>query len=257
MNKSSILGIRTGVFGVNTWILPLIPNLPFVLVVDPAASRETRDDTSFISYFKKNNLLPVAVLLTHGHFDHIAGTKCLKEAFPDIKIAVHKDDLMMAGSNAAFVQKEILCDMGLEGNVKSLENLPEPEYFLSDGKSLLEVFDGFKDLEEKIASFGEKEKSAGSGINLFSKIQNALQNWKVISTPGHTKGSVCIYNEAEKLLISGDTIFYGGYGRTDLSGGSEIELQKSLIRLEKIISPDVLVFPGHDAAGFPFSAVAP
>lgn len=66
---------------------------------------------------------------------------------------------------------------------------------------------------------------------------------RVIHTPGHTKGSVCFYDENQKLLFSGDTLFKGACGRTDLQGGSEEKLIESLLNL-KFLDFDVLL-PGH------------
>jgi hydroxyacylglutathione hydrolase len=66
---------------------------------------------------------------------------------------------------------------------------------------------------------------------------------KVMSTPGHTKGCVCLYTNGH--LFSGDTLFSEGCGRTDLPGGSTQEMRKSLKRLSTL--PDeTLVYPGHD-----------
>jgi glyoxylase-like metal-dependent hydrolase (beta-lactamase superfamily II) len=66
---------------------------------------------------------------------------------------------------------------------------------------------------------------------------------KVINTPGHTKGGICLIGE--DFILTGDTLFYQGYGRTDLEGGSVQEMKKSLERLSKIIKPGMKVFPGH------------
>ncbi|MCR5533041.1 MAG: MBL fold metallo-hydrolase [Paludibacteraceae bacterium] len=66
----------------------------------------------------------------------------------------------------------------------------------------------------------------------------------IIETPGHTPGSVCLYWPEEKVLLSGDTLFCMGYGRTDLPGGDTAQLICSLSRLFDLPS-DVTVYPGH------------
>jgi glyoxylase-like metal-dependent hydrolase (beta-lactamase superfamily II) len=66
---------------------------------------------------------------------------------------------------------------------------------------------------------------------------------KVIPTPGHTKGSICLSGKNE--IFTGDTIFKDGYGRTDLAGGSQKDLENSLKKLSKILKPGVRVYPGH------------
>jgi len=66
---------------------------------------------------------------------------------------------------------------------------------------------------------------------------------KVIHTPGHTKGSICLLGENE--IFTGDTIFKDGYGRTDLKGGSQEDLEDSLKKLKKFLKPEVKVYPGH------------
>ena len=68
--------------------------------------------------------------------------------------------------------------------------------------------------------------------------------WKVIHTPGHTPGGVCYYSAENRLLLSGDTLFAGSIGRTDLAGGDADAMTKSLARLAAIPG-DMPVLPGH------------
>jgi glyoxylase-like metal-dependent hydrolase (beta-lactamase superfamily II) len=67
---------------------------------------------------------------------------------------------------------------------------------------------------------------------------------EVLHTPGHTEGSVCLLADAERLLFTGDTLFAGSWGRTDLAGGSDDQMVDSLGRLGRL-SDDLRVLPGH------------
>jgi len=68
---------------------------------------------------------------------------------------------------------------------------------------------------------------------------------KILHTPGHTSGSICLYEPDKKWLFSGDTVFpYGSFGRVDLPGGSAVELIRSLEMLSKL-EVDML-YPGHE-----------
>ncbi|HUK62921.1 MAG TPA: MBL fold metallo-hydrolase, partial [Dongiaceae bacterium] len=69
---------------------------------------------------------------------------------------------------------------------------------------------------------------------------------EVLHTPGHTEGSVCLLAGSERLLVSGDTLFRGAWGRTDLAGGSDEQMIDSLARLAAL-PPDLRVLPGHGA----------
>jgi glyoxylase-like metal-dependent hydrolase (beta-lactamase superfamily II) len=70
---------------------------------------------------------------------------------------------------------------------------------------------------------------------------------RVLHTPGHTEGSVCLLADDDGLLFSGDTLFPGGWGRVDLPGGSPGQMVESLGRLARL-EDRVRVLPGHGAA---------
>lgn len=66
---------------------------------------------------------------------------------------------------------------------------------------------------------------------------------KVIHTPGHSPGSICLYDGKNKILFSGDTVFSNGVGRTDLPGGDEAQLKQSLEKIKALEIEKLL--PGH------------
>jgi len=70
---------------------------------------------------------------------------------------------------------------------------------------------------------------------------------KVLATPGHTPGGICLQFEADALLLSGDTLFAGSCGRTDFPGGSMTTLTESLRRLATL-PPETMVVPGHGSS---------
>jgi glyoxylase-like metal-dependent hydrolase (beta-lactamase superfamily II) len=67
----------------------------------------------------------------------------------------------------------------------------------------------------------------------------------VLHLPGHTEGSVCLYEERSGILLSGDVLFAGSYGRTDLPGGNDEQMVASLARLAREVPGNVRVLPGH------------
>ena len=68
---------------------------------------------------------------------------------------------------------------------------------------------------------------------------------KVLHTPGHTEGSICLYFEPEKRLVAGDTLFAGSIGRTDLPGGSFDKIIRSLHESVLALPDETVVVPGH------------
>ena len=128
-----------------------------------------------------------AILLTHGHFDHVGGVKTLA-AETGCRVYLHQDEFSL------------------------------PEMFT--GGSLYYTH-----------TYGNNSVLSLAGLD-----------FRVLHTPGHTPGSVCLI--CEKHLFSGDTLFAGSCGRTDLPGGDWTAIRKSLIQLRQL-EGEFSVHPGH------------
>ena len=98
-----------------------------------------------------------------------------------------------------------------------------------------------KAMQEQYDLFGIRAKAEEFQTE---RIQNSEFRFQIIHTPGHTPGSICLYWEKEKVLLSGDTLFHMGFGRTDLPGGNVNQLFDSLQELFTLPA-DVRVYPGH------------
>lgn len=223
--------IRTGPIGTNSLIVNLGEDKVFV--VDPASCSFCGDEFKVTDFLKQNKKQLVAVVLTHGHFDHVAGLPVLKKVYPDIPVLIHKDDSFLIGKQSAQAQEKDLSAVGFEDFLDSVTELPSADCFLEDEKSLFDCMEGF-------------------AAELSDTVKANLKKWKVLHTPGHTFGSVCLYNREENTLLSGDTVFYGSCGRTDI-GGSALLMEKSLKKIKQITDSTATVYPGHDFCGFKIS----
>lgn len=223
--------IRTGPIDTNCLIVDLGEDKVFV--VDPACCSFCRDEFKVTDYLQKEKKHPVAVVLTHGHFDHVAGLPALKKIYPDIPVLIHKADSFLIGKESAQTQEKDLLAVGFEEFLEEVRALPSADGFLEEKKSLFDC----------LGAFGEE---------LSETVKSSLKNWEVLHTPGHTFGSICLYNRPENTLLSGDTVFYGSCGRTDI-GGSAALMEKSLKKIKETVDKNALVYPGHDFCGFALS----
>lgn len=93
--------------------------------------------------------------------------------------------------------------------------------------------------------FGMRAKAQAFPItDIKNCVAHTIFNLQILETPGHTQGSICLYHKKQSFLLSGDTLFCCGYGRTDLPGGNMEQLIQSLERLFQLpANTDVL--SGH------------
>ena len=74
--------------------------------------------------------------------------------------------------------------------------------------------------------------------------ENDIISFKIIHSPGHTPGSICLLDEEKKLMITGDTLFKDGYGAISFKYGNRVAMQASLARLLEL-DPEITFYPGH------------
>ena len=168
-----------GAYQTNCYILK---NDGKALVIDPGYEPET-----VLAHLRREGLTLEAILLTHGHFDHVGAVKKLA-AQTQCKVYIHPaEDTMPSMITAGKL------------------------YFTH--------------------TYGEGDILELAGLSI-----------RVLHTPGHTPGSVCLL--CQDVLFSGDTLFAGSCGRTDLPGGDWPTIQESLRRLAGI-EANFTVCPGH------------
>ncbi len=118
------------------------------------------------------------------------------------------------------------------------------------GKILIQRFDadGLYDssinLREYIGLTSENLE-ADSIVDDNDLIHIGELEFRVIHTPGHTKGGSCLYCEKEKLLFSGDTLFKGTWGRTDLPTSDFVSIINSITNKLLVLPDETIVYPGH------------
>lgn len=174
------------------------------IIIDPGQDAEEEA----CRRIAEHDLHPIAIMLTHGHADHIWNAPQLSDTF-DIPVYAHPGDHFMVEDPLAGV-----------------------------GPLLGSIFPPFRWVSPTRLQAYPSDTMTCADLTI-----------EVLHTPGHTPGSVCLLVKEEAssttVMFSGDTLFKGAVGRTDLPGGSAEQLRSSL---EEVIVPlplSIVVAPGH------------
>lgn len=188
--------VAKGAVDTNCYVIGC-PETKRAAIIDPGAFGPD-EVKGIISLLERDGLRADHIINTHGHIDHIAGNRAIKEA-TGADILIHRDDADRLGDgqlNGSFL-------FGMD--IKS----PPADRLLEDG-DVIEL----------------------GGLML-----------KVLHTPGHTPGGICLL--VDGTVFSGDTLFAGSVGRTDLPGGSEGDIIRSIKGKLLTLPEDTSVRPGH------------
>lgn len=174
-------------------------------VIDPGGGVE-----ELIGIIRDEGVVVTAVLITHAHLDHAGGVSRLLPLLEEIqaarpKLYAHKDEQLMRASLSGQAQM-----FGLASN--EYQDCPEPDQYLQDGEEILV-----------------------GNIKI-----------KALYTPGHSPGHLAFFIEDKKpVVITGDALFKGSIGRTDLPGGNYRVLIKSIENKLLTLPDKTIVMPGH------------
>ncbi|HEX4228085.1 MAG TPA: MBL fold metallo-hydrolase [Bryobacteraceae bacterium] len=167
------------------------------IVVDPGAEIER-----ILSALKKHQLTVKAIVITHGHIDHVAGAEKLRR-HTGAPVYLNEQD------------REQLAALGVQADWLGIDRPEAPDIDVP-------------------AVEGSTLKLGGSEFH-------------IMETPGHTRGSICLFVPQEGKLIAGDTLFRNSIGRTDLPGGDSRAILQSIKTRLLDLPEETIVIPGHGA----------
>ncbi|MEO0088134.1 MAG: MBL fold metallo-hydrolase [candidate division WOR-3 bacterium] len=178
------------------------------------------------------------------------------EVLTNTYIVKSKEEILVI--DPAFESERIIKEIKkLKGKVKYILNTHGHIDHISSNNELLKEFNCqllIHELDSELLGSPEKNLSLLFGYSYVSQKADLLLKdgdiikigeleFKIIHTPGHTEGSISLYND--KFVFTGDTLFFDSIGRTDFPGGNEKKIFESLKKLSQIIKDDQIVYPGH------------
>jgi glyoxylase-like metal-dependent hydrolase (beta-lactamase superfamily II) len=218
MQEKKIYHIMVGSLATNCWVYPLdnVTGYPAGLipcaVIDPG-----EEGDRIIAFLDQHRLFPSYIILTHGHFDHIGAVSAVAKEYrgryggaeKSVTIAIHEEDADYLGPDSVPLQQHSI--KSALGDLTYINTQLEPQ----------------------------------SSADMLLKEGDTIGQLTVLHLPGHTPGSIALWDKEAKVMFTGDTLFCGGYGRTDLPGGNSRLFHASLTRL-LAMDGDIQAYPGHD-----------
>lgn len=166
------------------------------IIVDPGSHGR-----QFVDWLKKEQLQPLAILLTHAHYDHIGAVEHVRNEF-SCPVYIHEQE------------QDWLLDPEKNGSAKYGAQIktskPADEIIRGEGPLTISTF-----------------------------------TFEMLETPGHSPGSVSYYLKDHSIVFSGDVLFAQGIGRTDLLGGSQEQLMKSIHEKLLELPEETIIACGH------------
>ncbi len=162
-----------------------------------------KEEENLVSLFTETGLIPLMLLITHCHLDHVFGNSFILRKY---------------GLTPWFDQAETYNNINAPKHALmfglKMEPPPQPSGYLSDHEVIF---------------------TAGMGL-------------EVIAVPGHSAGGLAFYSADDGVVFTGDALFAGSIGRTDLPGGNHEQLMFSIRNRLFALPPDTVVYPGHGPA---------
>ncbi len=159
------------------------------------------EQQAIAGYIEREQLTPVRLIATHGHFDHNFGNSFVWHRY-GLKPEVTAEDLPLMD-----IRRQMRSMMGMDYEIE--------------------------------------QAPTGRLLNTKDDVTFGSHRLRVLPTPGHSRGSVTLYCDAEHVAFTGDTLFRMSIGRTDFEGGSWSEMCNSLKQVLAALPADTKVYPGH------------
>lgn len=203
--------LTVGPIGERCYILPLDKEDACILV-DPGD-----EAPRILELLDQRGLAVEYIVLTHGHLDHTAAIPELLAALSargqKPLLAIHSKDAHYLGPGAEESNRRVFVAIRATGYFRHYwRPLPKADLLLEDGQLI------------------------------------PSSSWEVIHTPGHTAGSICLWNKGLGILVSGDTLFEAGVGRTDGPDSDPEALARSITERLFTLPGSTAVLPGHGEA---------